>query len=124
MGSEQAQRLPRRVARPVSKGDSPVSSSPRHGPAVARPLRAAHAAQGGAAVRAERGRAEALRMRSPGLVTAAGRGRTVRRFNWRAVAALLALAALWWLFTAASRCDGGRPRPTELIPAEQPDGRK
>ena len=48
----------------------------------------------------------------------------MRRFDWRALAAFLALAALGWLFTAASRCDGGRPRPTELIPAEQPDGRK
>ena len=44
----------------------------------------------------------------------------MRRFDWRALAAFLALAALGWLFTAASRCDGGKPRPTELVPAEQP----
>ena len=48
----------------------------------------------------------------------------MKRGNWRTLAALLTLAALWWLFTAASRCDGGRPRPTELTPAERPDGRK
>ena len=40
------------------------------------------------------------------------------------LAAPLAFAALRSLFTAASRCDGGRPRPTELIPAGQPDGRE
>jgi hypothetical protein len=44
--------------------------------------------------------------------------------NWRALAALLAFAALWWLFTTASRCDGGKPRPTELTPAGQPGGEK
>ena len=48
----------------------------------------------------------------------------MRRFNLRTLAALLALAALWWLFTAASRCDGSRPRLTELIPAGQPEGEK
>jgi hypothetical protein len=48
----------------------------------------------------------------------------VRRFNWRTLAALLALAALWRLFTAASRCDGSRPRPTGLFPAGQPEGEK
>jgi hypothetical protein len=47
----------------------------------------------------------------------------VNRIHWRAVAAFLAFAALGWLFTAASRCDGRRPRPTKLIPAERPDGR-
>ena len=46
----------------------------------------------------------------------------MRRFDWRALAAFLALAALGWLFTAASRCDGGRPRPTELMPAGRPGG--
>ena len=48
----------------------------------------------------------------------------MRRFDWRALAAFLALAALWWLFTLASRCDGSRPRPTGLIPAGQPEGEK
>jgi len=48
----------------------------------------------------------------------------VRRFDWRTVAAFLAFAALWWLFTAASRCDGGKPRPTEQAPAGQQDGRQ
>jgi hypothetical protein len=48
----------------------------------------------------------------------------VRRIDWRALAAVLALAGLWWLFTAASRCDGERPRPTELIPSAQPDGQR
>jgi hypothetical protein len=48
----------------------------------------------------------------------------MRRFNRRALAALVAFAALWWLFTAASRCDGGRPRPTELTPAEQRGGQE
>ena len=48
----------------------------------------------------------------------------MRRFDWRTLAAVLAFAALWWLFTAASRCDGERPRPTELTPASQPDGQE
>jgi hypothetical protein len=48
----------------------------------------------------------------------------VKRVNWRTLAAFLALAALWWFFTLASRRDGGRPRPTELTPAERLDGRK
>ena len=48
----------------------------------------------------------------------------MRRFDWRALAAFLALAALGWLFTAASRCDGGKPRPTEQAPAGQQDGRQ
>jgi hypothetical protein len=48
----------------------------------------------------------------------------VRRFNWRTLAALLAFAALWWLFTAASRCDGSKPCRTELFPAGQPEGEK
>jgi hypothetical protein len=46
----------------------------------------------------------------------------MKRVNWRALAAVLAFAALWWFLTLASRCDGGRPRPTELVPAEQPVG--
>jgi hypothetical protein len=46
----------------------------------------------------------------------------MKRFNWRALAAVLAFAALWWLFAAATRCDGGRPRPTELTLAGQPGG--
>ena len=48
----------------------------------------------------------------------------MRRFNWRTLTALLAFAALWWLLTAASRCDGNKPRPTELFPAGQPEGEK
>jgi hypothetical protein len=49
---------------------------------------------------------------------------TVKRVNWSALAAFLAFAALWWLFTAAARCDGGRLRPTELTPAEQRGGQE
>jgi hypothetical protein len=45
----------------------------------------------------------------------------VRRFNWQALAAVLALAVLWWSFFLATRCDGGKPRPTELVPVERPD---
>ena len=48
----------------------------------------------------------------------------MKRVNWSALAAFLAFAALWWRFTLASRCDSGRPRPTELTPAEGRDGRK
>ena len=48
----------------------------------------------------------------------------MKRVNWRALAAVLAFAALWWLFTLASRCDGRRPRPTELAPAGQPAGQE
>jgi hypothetical protein len=29
----------------------------------------------------------------------------------------LVLAAVWWAFTLARGCQGGRPRPAELIPA-------
>jgi hypothetical protein len=46
----------------------------------------------------------------------------VKRVHWRTLAALLVFAALWWLFTLASRCDGERPRPTELTPTERPGG--
>jgi hypothetical protein len=67
------------------------------------------------------GQARAVEVLAP---AAADAGPAVNRAKWRALAAFLAFAALWWLFTAASRCDGGRPRPTELIPAGQPDGRK
>jgi hypothetical protein len=35
----------------------------------------------------------------------------VKGVHWLTLTALLAFAALWWLFTLASRCDGGRPRP-------------
>ena len=48
----------------------------------------------------------------------------MRRFDRRALAALLAFAALWWFVTLASRCDGGPPCPTELTPAGQPEGEK
>ena len=48
----------------------------------------------------------------------------MRRFDWRTLAAVLAFAALWWLFILATRCDGSKPRPTELIPAGQPEGEK
>ena len=48
----------------------------------------------------------------------------MKRITWRDQAAFLAFAALWWSLLLASRCDGGRPRPTELIPAGQPDGQK
>jgi hypothetical protein len=43
----------------------------------------------------------------------------MRRVDWRVFGLVLALAALRWLFTLARGCDGGRPRPAELIPAEQ-----
>jgi hypothetical protein len=32
---------------------------------------------------------------------------------------LLTLAAVWWALTLLRGCDGGRPRPLELVPAEQ-----
>jgi hypothetical protein len=43
----------------------------------------------------------------------------MRRVDWRVFGLVLALAAPWWLFTLAQGCDGGRPRPVDLIPAEQ-----
>jgi hypothetical protein len=43
----------------------------------------------------------------------------MRRFDYRFLFALLVLSAVWWFFLLARRCDGGRPRPTELVPAEQ-----
>jgi hypothetical protein len=46
-----------------------------------------------------------------------------RRIDWRARALFLAFAALWWFFTLADGCDEGKPRPTELTPAGQQDGR-
>ena len=46
-------------------------------------------------------------------------GQAVMRINWRTLAAVLAFAALWWSLLLAGRCDGGRPRPTELVPPEQ-----
>ena len=48
----------------------------------------------------------------------------MKRFNRRVLAAALAFAVLWWFLSLASRCDVGRPRPTEMIPAGQPDGQK
>jgi hypothetical protein len=46
----------------------------------------------------------------------------VKLMNWRTVAAFLVFAALWWFFVWAARCDASKPRPTELIPVERPDG--
>jgi hypothetical protein len=43
----------------------------------------------------------------------------MKRVDWRALTLFLAFTALWWFFTLASRCDGGKPRPAEPIPAEQ-----
>jgi hypothetical protein len=37
--------------------------------------------------------------------------------DWRFVALLLVLAVVWWTFTLARGCQGGRPWPLELIPA-------
>jgi hypothetical protein len=48
----------------------------------------------------------------------------MKRVNWRTLTAVVAFAALWWFFILASRCDGSKPRPTQLIPAGQPDGRE
>jgi hypothetical protein len=48
----------------------------------------------------------------------------MKRVNWRTLAVILAFSALWWSIVLASRCEGGRPRPTELAPAGQPDGQK
>jgi hypothetical protein len=48
----------------------------------------------------------------------------MKRVDWPALALFLAFAALWWFFTLASRCDGGKPRPTDLVPAGRQDGQK
>jgi hypothetical protein len=37
--------------------------------------------------------------------------------DWRALALLAAIFALWEFAALAPGCDGGRPRPSELIPA-------
>jgi hypothetical protein len=37
---------------------------------------------------------------------------------------VLALSAVWWFFTLARGCQVARPRPAELIPPEQPSGKK
>jgi hypothetical protein len=42
------------------------------------------------------------------------------RPGWRALSLLLVLFCLWAVAALAPGCDGGKPRPAELIPA-QPD---
>jgi hypothetical protein len=42
------------------------------------------------------------------------------RIDRRFLALVLVLAAVWWFVTLGWRCDGGRPRPAELIPASTP----
>jgi hypothetical protein len=37
----------------------------------------------------------------------------------RLLALVLVLSAVWWAFTAAKGCQGGRPRPAELVLAER-----
>jgi hypothetical protein len=46
----------------------------------------------------------------------------MRRVDWRLLILVLVLAAVWWLFTLAPGCQGGRPRPAELIPGERRGG--
>jgi hypothetical protein len=46
------------------------------------------------------------------------------RVDWRFLAVLLALAAAWWALTLLRGCDGGKPRPAELVPPEQRDRQK
>jgi hypothetical protein len=67
------------------------------------------------------GQTRAMGMLAP---SAFSPGPTVKRVNRRTLTAFLTFAALWWPFTAASRCDGGRPRPTELSPVGRPAGRE
>jgi hypothetical protein len=40
------------------------------------------------------------------------------RVDWR-LSVELTLAAVWWTLTPIRGCDGGKPRPLELVPAEQ-----
>jgi hypothetical protein len=40
------------------------------------------------------------------------------RPDWRAVALVLVLSAVWWFFTLARGC--GPSRPTEITPATTP----
>jgi hypothetical protein len=39
------------------------------------------------------------------------------RVDWPAVGALVLFAALGWFVTLARGCEGGKPRPAELIAA-------
>ena len=44
------------------------------------------------------------------------------RVDRRFLALVLVLSAVWWFFTLARGCQGGRPRPAELIAGEHRDG--
>ena len=48
----------------------------------------------------------------------------MRRIDWRAIVPFLAFAAVWWGITLLAHCDPRGPRPTELVPAEEPVGQK
>jgi hypothetical protein len=45
----------------------------------------------------------------------------MRGFDRRFLVLLLVLSAVWWTFTLARGCQGGKPRPAELIPASGRD---
>jgi hypothetical protein len=42
-----------------------------------------------------------------------------RRVDWRFLVVLLTLATVRWALTLARGCDGGKPRPLELVLTEQ-----
>jgi hypothetical protein len=48
----------------------------------------------------------------------------MRRVDWRRLLLVFLLCSIWWAFTLARGCDGGGPRPLELVPAEQRGGGK
>jgi hypothetical protein len=41
------------------------------------------------------------------------------RPTWRSLLLVVLFVALWWFFALAPSCDLGKPKPSELIPAEQ-----
>jgi hypothetical protein len=48
----------------------------------------------------------------------------MRQVDRRVQALILGFSAVWWFLTLACRCDGTRPRPAELIPADRPAARE
>jgi hypothetical protein len=46
----------------------------------------------------------------------------MRQVDRRFLVLLVVLSALWWAFTLAKGCQGGKPRPLDVVPAGHRDG--
>jgi hypothetical protein len=44
------------------------------------------------------------------------------KLDRRFLAFVLVLSAVWWFFALARGCQGGKPRPLDVVPAEKRHG--